>query len=41
MMGMANADVGATVGHRITLLSAPLDGSGEVTALYVFIFRGL
>ena len=34
MMGMANAVVGATVGHRITLLSTPLDGSGEVTVLY-------
>lgn len=34
MMGMANAVVGTTVGHRITLLSTPLDGSGEVTVLY-------
>ena len=34
MMGMANAVVGTSVGHRITLLSTPLDGSGEVTVLY-------
>lgn len=34
IMGMANAVVGTTVGHRVTLLSTPLDGSGEVTVLY-------
>lgn len=38
IMGMANAVVGTTVGHRITLLSTPLDGSGEVTVHYEELF---
>lgn len=34
LMGYASSVVGASVGLRITLLSTPLDGSGDLTLLY-------